>query len=87
MDGEQKRGGVKVNVTLPPKSNGWKGKSQGLVMVQMSSNDFVVFEGGEFSSSMLLILRSSRDMFEMLEFVDVIFLQKLSKSSWQVLLK
>ena len=49
-------------------------------MVQMSSNDFVVFKGGEFSSSMLLFLRSNQDMFEMLEFVAVIFLQKLSKS-------
>ena len=26
MDAEQKRSGVKVNVTLPPKWNGWKRK-------------------------------------------------------------
>lgn len=86
MDGEQKRGGVKVNVTLPEMERLEMKKSR-LGLVQMSSNDFVVFKGGEFSSSMLLFLRSNRDMFEMLEFVDVIFLQKLSKSSWQVLLK
>jgi len=64
-----------------------RNKNQGLVMVQMSSNDFVVFKGGEFSSSVSLFLRRNQDMFEMLEFVDVIFLQKLSKSSWQVVLK